>query len=447
MHGKNADKASVIVIGGGLVGSLCACLMAQRGYRVTLYEKREDIRRTRANQGRSINLALSHRGRKALRLIGIEANILKNAIPMSARFLHNEFGSSTIMPYDPTSKQCIYSVGRNALNCALLTEAESRFNVDVKFNQKLVGVDFGKGAVTVQCTVTNTTLTVSADFIMGADGAFSTLRLFLQKCPLFDFSQYFIDHGYLELSVPAERGDGLVNNHLHIWPRGEFMMIALPNQDHSWTVTLFMPFKQFAAINSREKLLRFFRSRFPDALPLIGARELEEVYFGNAPASLVSIKCGRFHIGDKFLIIGDAAHAMVPFFGQGMNAGFEDCTLLDELLNHTKGNLAETARLFSEMRLADAHAICDLAMYNYKEMRDLVTKRSFKLRKHLDQYLSKLMPHIWIPLYISVSFTHMKYRECLKNKQWQDKVLFVLLLSTAGLMMLMCLAFAITFNH
>ncbi|ERL87212.1 hypothetical protein D910_04611 [Dendroctonus ponderosae] len=384
--------------------------MAQRGYRVTLYEKREDIRRTRANQGRSINLALSHRGRKALRLIGIEANILKNAIPMSARFLHNEFGSRTIMPYDPTSKQ------RQKVALMLIT-------------------------------VTNTTLTVSADFIMGADGAFSTLRLFLQKCPLFDFSQYFIDHGYLELSVPAERGDGLVNNHLHIWPRGEFMMIALPNQDHSWTVTLFMPFKQFAAINSPEKLLRFFRSRFPDALPLIGARELEEVYFGNAPASLVSIKCGRFHIGDKFLIIGDAAHAMVPFFGQGMNAGFEDCTLLDELLNHTKGNLAETARLFSEMRLPDAHAICDLAMYNYKEMRDLVTKRSFKLRKHLDKYLSKLMPHIWIPLYISVSFTHMKYRECLKNKQWQDKVLFVLLLSTAGLMMLMCLAFAITFNH
>ncbi|CAG9772999.1 unnamed protein product [Ceutorhynchus assimilis] len=417
------DDNSAIVIGGGLVGSLCACLLAERGYKVTLYEKREDIRKLTASKGRSINLALSHRGRKALRLIGLEDEVLKNAIPMSGRLLHSEKGDTESVKYDPVSNQCIYSVGRNFLNQALLDAAQKYTNLKMFFNHKVVDVDFNKSTIEVTNCMTNDSIITSADFIIGADGAFSVLRGFMQKMPRFNFSQDFIDHGYLELCVPAKRGDQLRPNHLHIWPRGQFMMIALPNQDNSWTVTLFMPFEKFAAIDDRRKLIEFFESTFPDALPLIGEQELESMYFKNAPSALVSIKCGQYDMGNRFLIIGDAAHAMVPFYGQGMNAGFEDCTLLNELLNQTQDNVSKIIKLFTQKRQKDAFAICDLAMYNYIEMRDLVTKPTYKLRKIVDGTLAKLWPEIWVPLYNSVSFSHMEYSKCVENKSWQDEVL------------------------
>ncbi|XP_050293420.1 kynurenine 3-monooxygenase isoform X2 [Anthonomus grandis grandis] len=414
---------SAIVIGGGLVGALCACVLAQRGYQVTLFEKREDIRKQKTARGRSINLALSHRGRKALRLIHMENEILKLAIPMEGRFLHSINGKTQTVPYDNVTNQCIYSVGRNFLNAALLNAAEKHPNVKLHFNHELKLVDFKEGTVTLQSRDKSEGKSCSADLIIGADGAFSVMRSFLQKTPLFDFSQRFIDHGYLELSVPSERGGLLKGNFLHIWPRREFMMIALPNQDKSWTVTLFMPFQHFKDLDNPEKLVEFFGATFPDALPCIGESELKKSFFENSPSPLVSIKCGRYHMGDKFLIIGDAAHAMVPFYGQGMNAGFEDCTLLNDLLSRTEDNVSKTIKLFSEKRQKDAHAICDLALYNYTEMRDLVTKPSYKFRKMLDKLLGTVFPESWIPLYNSVSFTHMGYSRCVENKEWQDKTL------------------------
>ncbi|XP_066248360.1 kynurenine 3-monooxygenase [Euwallacea similis] len=442
----SSAKRTAIVIGGGLVGSLCTCLLAERGYKVTLYEKRPDIRKLTIAKGRSINLALSHRGRKGLKLVGVEEQVLKNAIPMIGRFLHRKDGFTVSVPYDPVSSQCIYSVGRNLLNQILLDVAERSKSVSLCFEHKLVNVDFNTDIITIQKNGWEDLIKTTADFIVGADGAFSSLRAFMQKTPLFNFSQNFVDHGYLELSIPPEKSDNMINNHLHIWPRGDFMMIALPNRDKSWTVTLFMPFKNFDAITNAEELLSFFKTTFPDAIPLMGEDTLKDFYFKTPPQSLVSIKCSQYHLGKKFMIIGDAAHAIVPFYGQGMNAGFEDCTVLNEILNETDDDIQKSIVLFTERRRGDAFAISDLALYNYKEMRDLVTKPSYQARKVIDTYLAKIWPKFWVPLYNSVSFSHMGYRQCVENRKWQNKMLIVGLSLAIAIAILMSLVLRILAN-
>ncbi|XP_076260675.1 kynurenine 3-monooxygenase cn [Rhynchophorus ferrugineus] len=418
---KETSKGTAVVIGGGLVGALCVCILASRGYTVTMYEKRSDLRKSAFTRGRSINLALSHRGRKALKLIGLETEVLEGAIPMKGRLLHSKRGNTAAVLYDPVNKQNIYSVGRNYLNQVLLDAAEKYEGTTLLFSHKLQSVNLMENTITFNDITTN--ITVTADLIIGADGAFSCMRNYMQKQLLFSYSQKYIEHGYLELSIPTERGDKMEKNHLHIWPRGTFMMIALPNQDGSWTVTLFMPFEKFRSLTTQAELLTFFSDIFPDSLDLIGKKELVETYFSNEPSPLLSIKCSQFHMGDKFLIIGDAAHAMVPFYGQGMNAGFEDCAYLNKILDQTKDNIKDAIEIFTKTRKDDAHVICDLALYNYTEMCDLVTTRTFKIRKCIDNILLKLMPDTWMPLYHSVSFSHMRYRDCIENRHWQDWIL------------------------
>lgn len=243
----------------------------------------------------------------------------------------------------------------------------------------------------------------------------------MQQLPLFEFNQTYIDDGYIELNIPPQRGAAMMPNHLHIWPRGTFMMIALPNGDDSWNVILFMPFAKFDALATREQLLKFFEETFADAVNLLGKEELCDAFFKIKPSYLVSIKCSPYHFG-KCLIVGDAAHAMVPFYGQGMNAGFEDCVILKQLLRKYDYNVLRVLREFSATRKEDAFAICDLAMYNYVEMRDLVARRTFYVRKTVDEFLHVIMPKVWIPLYNSVTFSRMKYTECRRNLQWQDQV-------------------------
>ncbi|XP_044756441.1 kynurenine 3-monooxygenase [Coccinella septempunctata] len=432
------NNKSVIIIGGGLVGALCACFLAKRGYNIEIYEVREDLRKCKLQRGRSINLALSHRGRRALRSVGLEEAVLKHAIPMKGRLLHNLPDELSSVLYDEHTNQCIYSVSRNLLNEILLSAAESYENVKLFFSCKLVEANLKEGHCLIQNLKTSESIRSKADLIIGADGAYSKMRSHLQKLPLFQYSQTYIEHGYLELCISSEKGHLMIPNHLHIWPRGEFMMIALPNKDNSWTVTLFMALKKFKMLDSREKLLKFFESTFPDSIDLIGKDDLVEQFFSSKPSHLISIKCSPYHFENRALIIGDAAHAMVPFYGQGMNCGFEDCTLLDQLLSEFDGNFEYVLEKFSERRKEDAFAICDLAMYNFKEMRDLVTKPSFRLRKALDNLLYKLFPNHWIPLYNSVSFSEIKYTDCLKNREWQNRVLAaaVICLFLLGLLMI-----------
>ncbi|XP_050510665.1 kynurenine 3-monooxygenase isoform X2 [Diabrotica virgifera virgifera] len=342
---------------------------------------------------------------------------------MEGRLLHSISGELKSVLYDPSCNQCIFSVGRNHLNKKLLEATQKFSNIELFFEHLLTGCDFDDGTVSLLNLKTSEEIQRSADLIIGADGAYSKLRLSMQQVPQFQYSQQYIEHGYLELCIPAKRSHLMEPNHLHIWPRGTFMMIALPNQDSSWTVTLFMPFTNFENLTDKEGILNFFKDTFPDALDLLGREHIVETFLNTKPSQLISIKCSPYHVGSKFMIIGDAAHAVVPFYGQGMNAGFEDCFFLNDLLDKNKDNFELTIKEYSKLRLKNTHGISDLSMYNYLEMRDLVNTFGFRVRKSLDHFLYRIFPSSWIPLYNSVSFTTMEYQECIENRRWQDKVL------------------------
>ncbi|XP_030558151.1 kynurenine 3-monooxygenase [Drosophila novamexicana] len=422
-NGAAAVRRKVAIVGAGLVGSLAALNFARMGHQVQLYEYREDIRKAQLVQGRSINLALSQRGRKALAAVGLEEQVLATAIPMRGRMLHNVRGRTSIVLYDPCTGQCLYSVGRKQLNELLLNACDAFPNISCHFEHKLATASIADGRMQFKRPAEQQLISASADLIVGCDGAFSTLRQQLVRTPGFNYSQEYINTGYLELCIPAKDGQfQMPSNYLHIWPRDSFMMIALPNQDKSFTVTLSMPFELFAQLQTQQQLLDFFGTHFVDALPLIGEQQLIKDYFKTRPQHLMSVKCKPYHFADKALILGDAAHAMVPYYGQGMNAGMEDLTLLSSILNQQLPLDAALAQ-FTESRWRDAYAICDLAMYNYVEMRDLTKRWSFRCRKWLDTMLFRLFPRRWVPLYNSVSFTSMPYSQCIANRQWQDKLL------------------------
>ncbi|KAH8372643.1 hypothetical protein KR009_001917, partial [Drosophila setifemur] len=367
--GEEGRRRRVAVVGAGLVGSLAALNFARMGNQVDLYEYREDIRQAQVVQGRSINLALSQRGRKALAAVGLEQVVLSTAIPMRGRMLHDSRGNTRVVLYDPCNQQCLYSVGRRQLNEVLLNACDELPNISCHFNHKLVSAKLREGSLEFRTTQGDElVISASADLVVGCDGAFSSVRQQLVRLPGFNYSQEYIETGYLELCIPAKSDDfQMPANYLHIWPRDSFMMIALPNQDKSFTVTLSMPFDVFSNIQNQNQLLDFFRKNFNDALPLIGEQQLIKDFFKTRPQHLVSIKCRPYHYADKALILGDAAHAMVPYYGQGMNAGMEDVTLLTGILGRQLP-LDEALAEFTESRWQDAFAICDLAMYNYVEV-------------------------------------------------------------------------------
>ncbi|XP_046652495.1 kynurenine 3-monooxygenase-like [Daphnia pulicaria] len=424
-------KLKIAVVGGGLVGSLQACYMAKRGHQVELYELRDDIRTMEHVPGKSINLAMSIRGRSALREVGLEDEIIKNhGLPMEARMIHRLDGSTYQIPYGKKG-QCIYSVGRRFVNEVLLNAAEKLPNVSFNFSHKLVNSDLDKGTMTFT-NKSGELVEAQADLILGTDGAYSAVRKQFMKRPRFNYQQEYIPCYYLELCIPPTASGNFAMNPkcLHIWPRGSFMMIALPNQDASWTVTLFMPHDKFEALTTPEELLAFFKTYYPDAIPLIGKDRLVKDFFSIKPSGLISVKCYPHHAG-KALLLGDAAHAMVPFYGQGMNCGFEDCLVLNEFLNQLGDhNLEKVLPAYTEHRHVDAHAICDLALYNFIEMRDLVNRFSFLARKRFDNTMHWLFPNWWVPLYTSVTFSRMRYHLCIENKKWQDRGVRKLLWST-----------------
>jgi len=406
--------------------------MAQKGYDVHLYEYRKDIREMEHVPGKSINLAMSVRGLTGLGKVGLGQHVANEyGIPMFKRMIHNVDGSTYAVPYGKKD-QCIFSVGRRYINEVLLKAGEKFPNLTYHFEHKMTNIDLDKAKMTFQKT-DKSEVEVEADMIFGCDGAFSNVRKAFMRKPWFNYSQKYIPHAYLELCIDAkqdqngEREFAMPANYLHIWPRGKFMMIALPNQDRSFTVTLFMPTAEFNAIENESDLLSFFEEYFPDSIDLIGREKLIKDYFAIKPGPLISIKCNPYNWSDKVMILGDAAHAMVPFYGQGMNCGMEDVVVLDEMLEKYKGDRLKAFEAYSVHRNPDAEAMCDLAMYNYIEMRDLVAKRSFLIRKKLDDLLYWLMPTVWIPLYTTVTFSRKRYSQCISNKKWQDQLLSTLI--------------------
>jgi kynurenine 3-monooxygenase len=413
----------ISILGAGLVGSLLAIYLAKRGYQVDVFERRPDMRKNRISAGKSINLALSERGWTALERVGIRKEIEDVAIPMKGRMVHNTDGSLTFQPYGKEG-QAIYSVSRGGLNCTLMDCAEKFPNIKLHFNQKVEEVNLKEKTFTIE-QGNGKVSKVNYEILFGADGAFSALRAALQRTDRFEYSQSYIEHGYKELTIPAN-DDGsfkMEKNALHIWPRKNFMLIALPNLDGSFTCTLFFQFdgeESFSAIKTREQAKYFFEKYFPDAIDKI-PNYLDE-FFSNPTSSLVTVRCYPWSYEDSACLIGDAAHAIVPFFGQGMNCGFEDCRILDELMEQHQ-DWASLFKAYQQSRKPNADAIATLALNNFIEMRDLVADPHFLYKKKIESRIAQLFPEQFISAYGMVSFTNIPYAEALQRGQQQNTVL------------------------
>lgn len=418
----NKPISSIAIVGAGLVGSLLSIYLKKRGYQVSVFERRSDMRSSDYAGGRSINLALSNRGIRALEEVGLADELKRIAIPMHGRVMHDLQGKLSYQAYGKEG-QYINSISRSALNIALMNEAE-KCGVRFHFNQSIENVDLGKTSLTLQNL--NTSTLQHFDLIIGADGAFSAVRDALRITDQFDYQQFYIEHGYKELNIPAGLNGAfqLEKNALHIWPRESFMLIALPNPDGSFTCTLFFPFKgsvSFDKLKTEKEIENFFEQRFPDAKSLM--KELLKDFKENPTSSLVTVKCFPW-VRNKTLLIGDAAHAIVPFYGQGMNAGFEDCRVLNQLLDQLNDNWDDVLMRFQELRKPDTDAIAQLALDNFVEMRDLVGDQDFLLRKKIEAKLHELYPTKWIPLYSMVTFYEsIRYSEAYATGQKQKKIM------------------------
>ncbi len=420
----------ILIIGAGLCGSLLALRLAQRGYKVTVAEKRPDLRKTNISAGRSINLAFSDRGIKAMKLVGINHKITPLCIPMNGRMIHDTSGNSFLSPYSGRSHEYINSISRGELNGVLLTEAENHNNVSILFNKKCTSVDIENTTATFYCYETKKELQLNADVIIGTDGAGSVLRksYYLEKKFLFSYSQNYLQHGYKELSIPPTQDGGfkIEKNALHIWPRGDFMLIALPNLDGSFTVTLFLSYNEgkynFDNLNNAEKVTTFFKEQFPDAYKLMP--NLVDEFFANPTGALGTVKCSPWHYKGNTLLMGDAAHAIVPFYGQGMNASFEDVVVFDEILEQHQGNWEATFKAYEKTRKKDTDAIADLALDNFHEMKDHVANPIFQKKRKLEIALEQTYPDQYFSKYAMVTFNeNMPYSKAMTLGRAQDKAL------------------------
>ncbi|OSZ82346.1 hypothetical protein CAP35_03500 [Chitinophagaceae bacterium IBVUCB1] len=414
---------SVTILGAGLVGSLLAVLLRKRGYEVTVYERRPDMRKASMSAGKSINLAMSARGWKALDMAGLRKDIEELAIPMPGRYMHQPDGTGVFQPYGKNN-EAIYSVSRGELNKKLMTLAE-QVGATIHFGQRCNRVDVPNNRVYMEDADGKETI-IDADLLFGSDGAFSALRNGYQFLDRANLTQHYIEHGYKELCIPPDENGNLrmEKNALHIWPRKNFMLIALPNTDGTFTCTLFLPFEgdiSFEKLKTEADVTAFFKEHFPDAVPMMPT--LIEDFFANPTSSLVTIRISPWHYKDKSALIGDAAHAIVPFYGQGMNAGFEDCTILASLIDKHGDDWATILNQYDQKRKPNGDAVLELALMNFIEMRDKVAEPAFLERKKIEKELGKRYPEKFVSVYEMVSFTHTPYNTAWSCIKAQDKLL------------------------
>lgn len=442
VHEAPLRKEKVAIIGAGLVGCLAALSFVRLGYRVTLYEYREDPRlETTVDRNlRSINLAVLDRGIRALNAVDLEmaVRVLRDILPMRGRMLHDEKGKQTSMRYG-LHNEAINLIDRSYLNIELLDELDRHSNIKVKFGLKLIRMDFSghngnpriyveKSQKIANTLKENVIKPFEYNFVIGADGAYSATRFQLQKFVRMDFLQDYMDCCYVELYIPPGKSEKykfqLHPNRLHIWPRHKFMLIALPNYDGSFTSTFFCPWEIAEELNTEEKVKTFFSTNFPDAVPLIGLDKIVDALLNHPKCSLVCTSCYPYNYKGKCIIVGDAAHSMVPFYGQGMNCGFEDVRVLIELIEKHNHDLEAAFNEYSFTRKKDLDAIVNLAKENYKEMSHNVTSTRFLIRKQMDAVMHRILGDRWLPLYTMVSFRgDIRYSDCVKRSKVQSFML------------------------
>ena len=427
-------KEHILIIGAGLCGSLLGLRMVQRGYKVTIVEKRPDPRKVHQDAGRSINLAFSDRGMKGIKLVGLEEEVRKLCIPMNGRMIHDPEGNTFLSPYSGRTNEYINSISRSDLNLMLLNEADKFDDLTIHFNLGCKDVDLENATATFKEYTSGEMHTFAGDVILGTDGAGSALRksMYLSKKFLFSFSQEYLGHGYKELSIPPTENGGYrtEKNALHIWPRGRDMIIALPNLDGSFTVTLFLDYDDapdsFASLNSPEAIKEYFTRQFPDAVALMP--NLVEEFQENPVGPLGTIKCSPWHSFGKTCLLGDAAHAIVPFYGQGMNASFEDVVVFDGVLDQHQGDWNTVFKEYEKARKKDTDAIADLAVDNFHEMKEHTANPLFQEKRKLETAFEKDFPNEYYSKYSLVTFNEdIGYREAMLRGRAQDKAILSLL--------------------
>jgi kynurenine 3-monooxygenase len=424
----------VAIVGAGLAGCLLATLLARRGIEVTVYERREDPRVTGPERGRSINLAISARGLEALGQVGLREQSLSRALPMHGRMVHSLTGQQSFRPYSANGKNAINSISRAELNAALLEEvAERSRGVCVRFGCRLRELDMATGNMWFETG--GVPYRARADIVLAADGVYSAARRSVTFRQGFTFSQDYLQHGYKELTIPSRDGDFAFDpDALHIWPRGSSMMIALPNVDRSFTCTLFWTSDEFAALGSPEQVHEHFRHCYPDVIDLIP--DLVDDYLHNPVGSLATIRCWPWvhhGAGCTLALVGDAAHAIVPFFGQGANCAFEDCVEIDRCLTETRGDWKAALAAYEQRRKANCDAIADMALDNFIEMRDRVNSRIFQAEVAVRHALERRFPGRYVSRYELVSFTTMPYAQIPDRIRRQDQVTALAAAGLAGL--------------
>jgi kynurenine 3-monooxygenase len=421
---------NITIVGAGLAGSLLSVYLAKKGYDVNVYERRPDMRSAQISAGKSINLALSTRGIHALKEVGLYEEIKKISIPMYGRMIHSPEGATSLQPYGKDMSEYINSVSRGELNKKLMDLAEEFPSVKFHFNMPCTGIDLNKNSIKFFNETTGQHEEIASEVTIATDGATSPVRMEMLKIPRFDFKQEYENYGYKELHIPPDANGHfqMETNALHIWPRGAFMLIALPNLDGSFTCTLFLAYDKslggensFEALDSRQAVQSFFEKNFPDAIKLMPT--LLNDFFDNPTGTLITVKCYPWCLNGKTALLGDSAHAIVPFFGQGMNAAFEDCTYLNECIDSFPGDWQKIFSIYQQMRKVNTDAIADLAQENFIEMRDLVADVRFQLKKKIEAVLYSKYPEVFIPKYTMVTFLRVPYSIALQRGRIQESIL------------------------
>ncbi|SEM07561.1 kynurenine 3-monooxygenase [Maribacter orientalis] len=417
------SKKNIAIIGSGLVGSLLAIYLKRYGHQITVFDRRPDIRNIEFS-GRSINLAMSNRGWNALRAVGIEDEIKEIAIPLDKRAMHVVGKPEYYQKYGKDG-EAIWSISRGVLNKRMIDLAEKN-GVEFRFEEKVWDIDLPEAKVYTGETEKGEWTEYPFDLVFGCDGAFSRVRHKMQRRSRFDYSQDFIDVGYKELTIPANN-DGthkLDKNSFHIWPRGKFMFIAMPNLDGSFTCTLFMPFEgevSFESIKTKKDAVDFFNTYFPNVKNEI--ENLTEDFFKNPTSAMVTMKCYPWTYWDKVALVGDSAHAVVPFYGQGMNAGFEDIFVLDEIIQEFGDDWEKIFETYQQRRKPNADAIAELSYRNFVEMSSKTADANFLLQKKIEKHFSANHPEKWVPAYSRVTFSERPYAEALAAGDAQESIM------------------------